>query len=112
MVSEAVKNEEHDREAEWVVINHAIARLRASVMALVFGLTAGTGLFIATAWLVIRGGEQVGPTLGLLRHYLPGYSVTWPGAFVGFFYLLVVGGVTGWVVAFIYNRIVAIRNNG
>ena len=111
-MSESVKNDEHDREAEWALINHAVARLRASVMALVFSLTAGTGLFIATAWLVIRGGEQVGPTLGLLRHYLPGYSVTWPGAFVGFFYLMVVGGVTGWVVAFIYNQIVASRNNG
>ena len=111
-MSESVKNDEHDREAEWALINHAVARLRASVMALVFSLTAGTGLFIATAWLVIRGGEQVGSTLGLLRHYLPGYSVTWPGAFVGFFYLMVIGGVTGWVVAFIYNQIVASRNNG
>jgi len=111
-MSESVKNDEHDQEAEWALINHAVARLRASVMALVFSLTAGTGLFIATAWLVIRGGEQVGPTLGLLRHYLPGYSVTWPGAFVGFFYLMVIGGVTGWVVAFIYNQIVASRNNG
>ena len=111
-MSETVKNDENNREAEWALIDHAVARLRALVMALVFGLTAGTGLFIATAWLVIRGGEQVGPTLGLLRHYLPGYSVTWPGAFVGFFYLVVLGGVTGWVVAFIYNRIVAMRNDG
>ena len=110
-MSETVKNDENNREAEWALIDHAVARLRALVMALVFGFTAGTGLFIATAWLVIRGGEQVGPTLGLLRHYLPGYSVTWPGAFVGFFYLVVLGGVTGWVVAFIYNQIVAIRNN-
>lgn len=111
-MNESVKNQEYDREAEWVLINRAVARLRASVMALVVGLTAGTGLFIATAWLVIRGGAQVGSTLGLLRHYLPGYSVTWPGAFVGFFYLLVIGGVAGWVVAFIYNRIVSMRNRG
>jgi hypothetical protein len=109
---EAGKADQRDREVEWALINHAVARLRASVMAVVIGLTSGVGLFVATAWLVIRGGEQVGPTLGLLRHYLPGYSVTWPGAFVGFFYLVVVGGLTGWVVAFIYNQIVAIRNNG
>ena len=105
-----MKTAEQDREAEWALINHAVARLRASVMALVFGLTAGTGLFIATAWLVIRGGVQVGQTLGLLRHYFPGYSVTWPGAFIGFFYLLLVGGVVGWLIAFIYNQIVAMRN--
>jgi hypothetical protein len=105
-----MRPEQHDREAEWALINTAVARLRASVMAVVFGLTSGTGLFIATAWLVIRGGEQVGPTLGLLRHYFPGYSVTWPGAFIGFFYAAVLGGIVGWAVALIYNKIVASRN--
>ena len=106
-----MKTHEHDREAEWALIGHAVARLHASVMAVVFGLTSGTGLFVATAWLVMRGGEQVGLTLGLLRNYLPGYSVTWPGAFLGFFYAAAVGGVVGWVIAFIYNEIVARRSN-
>ena len=111
-MSESVKTEEHNQKVEWALIDHAVARLRALVMAVVFGLTSGTGLFVATAWLVIRGGAQVGPTLGLLRNYFPGYSVTWPGAFVGFFYAAVVGGITGWVVAFIYNQIVARRSKG
>ena len=103
---------ENDRETEWALINEAVARLRAPVMAVVFGLTAGTGLFVATAWLVIRGGPQVGATLGLLRNYLPGYSVTWPGAFIGFIYAAVLGGIVGWVVAYIYNQIVARRSDG
>lgn len=111
-MNESVKTRERDRETEWALINHAVARLRAWVMAVVFGLTCGTGLFVATAWLVIRGGQQVGQTLGLLRHYLPGYSVTWPGAFLGFFYAAVIGGVVGWAVAFIYNQIVARRSDG
>ncbi len=111
-MSDAAKTEEHDREAEWALIDRAVARLRASAMAVVFGLTSGTGLFVATAWLVIRGGSRVGPTLGLLRNYFPGYSVTWPGAFVGFFYAAVLGAVVGWSVAFIYNRIVALRSDG
>ena len=102
---------ENDRETEWALIDKAVARLRASVMAVVFGLTSGTGLFVATVWLVIRGGPQVGATLGLLRNYLPGYSVTWPGAFIGFIYAAVLGGVVGWVVAFIYNQIVARRSD-
>jgi hypothetical protein len=110
-MSESVKTDENGQEAEWVLIDHAIAQLRASVMAVVFGLTSATGLFIATAWLVIRGGPQVGLTLGLLRHYLPGYTVTWPGAFIGFFYAALIGGAVGWVVAFIYNQIVARRGN-
>ena len=108
-MSETVKTDEQNLEVEWALISHAVARLRASVMALVFGLTSGTGLFVATAWLVIRGGMNVGQTLGLLRHYLPGYSVSWPGAFIGFLYAAVIGGVVGWLVAFIYNQIVARR---
>jgi hypothetical protein len=31
---------------------------------------------------------------------------------VGFFYAAVIGGVVGWVVAFIYNQIVARRSDG
>ena len=106
-MSEPVTTEERAREAEWELIDRAVARLRASVMAVVFGLTSGTGLFVATVWLVVRGGATVGPTLGLLRSYFPGYSVTWPGAFVGFFYAALLGGAIGWIVAFIYNQIVA-----
>jgi hypothetical protein len=111
-MSDAVKKDDNYREVEWALINDAVARLRASVMAVVLGLTFGSGLFVATAWLVIRGGGNVGATLGLLRHYLPGYTVTWPGAFLGFIYAAVIGGIVGWVVAFIYNQIVARRSDG
>jgi hypothetical protein len=70
-----------------------------------FGLTAGTGLFLATVWLLIRGGEVVGPNLALLSNYFPGYSVTWPGACVGFVYGLAAGAVVGWCMARLYNLI-------
>jgi hypothetical protein len=90
-----------DRE----LLRNAIARLRASVMATAFALTGGTGLFLATIWLVIRGGEMVGPHLGLLSNYFPGYSVTWAGAFVGFFYGALTAGIVGWTVAWIYNTV-------
>jgi hypothetical protein len=90
----------------------AIARLRASIVAVVFGLTAGGGLMVATAWLVIRGGEEVGPHLGLLRHYLPGYSVTWPGAMLGLIYGTLIGAIVGFAVAWVYNRIADGRQAG
>ena len=82
-----------------------VARLRAGVLALVFGMTCGVGLWIATAWLVIRGGQSIGPHLGLLRFYFPGYSVTWPGAFVGLGYGIVFGGLVGFALAWVYNRL-------
>jgi len=95
----------------WQIIRPAIARLRASVMAVVFGLFGGFGLFTATVWLVIEGGTEfqgekiVGPHLSLLSNYYPGYSVTWGGAFVGFIYAAVTGAVVGYSVAWVYNFI-------
>ncbi len=93
-------------------LSRAIARLRAGVMAAVFGLTGGAGLWLATAWLVIRGGDNVGAHLKLLRFYFPGYTVTWGGAFVGFVYGALVGGSAGFLLAWIYNRLVGWRHNG
>jgi len=94
---------------ELKIIATAIARLRAGIMAIVCGLLAGSGLLVATVWLVLRGGPNVGQHLVLLRNYLPGYSVTWSGAFLGFVYGALLGGAAGWLTAWIYNRIVQLR---
>ena len=99
--------------AEWRAIDRAIARLRASVMAVVFGLLGGTGLFLATIWLVLRGaapGIPVGGTLRLLNNYFPGYDVTFAGSLLGFGYGALTGAVIGWAVAMTYNVIVNRRH--
>jgi hypothetical protein len=62
-----------------------------------------------TAWLLIKGGPHVGAHLQLLGHYFVGYSVTWQGSLVGFFYGALVGGVVGWSIGTIYNGVVVIR---
>ena len=82
-----------------------VARLRSGVMATVFGMTCGVGLWLATVWLVVRGGARVGEHLALLRYYFPGYSVSWGGAFVGLAYGLLTGAVTGFALAWLYNRL-------
>jgi hypothetical protein len=97
-----------DAEALRRTLERAVARLRAGVMAVVFGLVAGSGLFLATAWLLVRGGEPVGPHLALLGQFFPGYTVTWPGAFVGFAWAALAGAVTGAAVGWIYNRMVLV----
>ena len=94
------------------LISKAIARLRAGVLAIVCGLMTGAMLLLATVWLILRGGDEVGPHLGLLSNYLPGYSVTWIGAALGFLYGLILGGAAGWLMAWIYNRIVSLRHSG
>jgi hypothetical protein len=100
---------------ELICIGHAIARLRASVMSVVFGLVAGTALFLATLWLVLRGpapgSTQVGPTLGLLNNYFPGYEVSVLGSLIGFFYGALSGAIVGWAIAFIYNVVVDKRRS-
>jgi hypothetical protein len=95
---------------EWALVEGAIARLRAGVLASTGGVVGGTGLALATLWLVIQGGEPVGPHLGLLAHYFPGYTVTGPGVAVGFCYGALSGAVLGGSVGWIYNKVVSLRS--
>jgi hypothetical protein len=96
---------------EDLILRRAVARLRAAVMAVSFGMTGGVGLFVATVWLLLRGGDNVGEHLGLLANYLPGYSVTWWGAVLGLVYGAVVGGVIGATIAWTYNTIAMYRDS-
>lgn len=84
----------------------AVARLRSGILAVVFALVSGTGLFLATAWLLVRGGDPVGPHLSLLGQFFLGYRVSWPGAFVGFVWAAGVGAVVGAAVGWTYNCMV------
>ena len=84
----------------------AFAKLNARAWGLAFGLTAGLGLLAATWILVLRGGQTVGPHLGLLANYFPGYSVTLLGGVVGFVYAFVVGYALGRLVGTMYNKLV------
>jgi len=95
--------------SERALIRRAVVRMRARIMSIVFGMVGGTGMFVATAWLLLRGGPNVGEHLSLLRHFFPGYSVTWPGAFLGFLWGALSGAVLGWAVAWIYNQVVERR---
>jgi hypothetical protein len=96
-------------EDEWQQLHAAVARLRAGIMAIVFGMVGGVGLFLATIWLVIRGGPNVGKHLGLLVNYFPGYSVTWKGAVIGIVYGTLIGALVGWLVSWVYNLVAARR---
>jgi hypothetical protein len=65
------------------VVLTRLLRLNAAVHGLVTGLVAGLGLFIATNWLVLKGGEVVGPHLALLGQFFVGYRVTFVGSLIG-----------------------------
>ncbi len=90
-------------------VSQTLARIKADALALVCGLIGGVGLFAMTVWLVIKDGPQAGQHLQLLSNYFVGYSVTWPGAFVGLLYGAMTGGVVGWAIGRIYNGVVNAR---
>ena len=81
------------------IIEAAFARIDSVALGASIGIVSAVGLFLATMILVLKGGEFVGPTLGLLSNYLIGYSVTWQGAFVG----LIEAGIIGFVLGFMFS---------
>ena len=67
------------------------------------GVVTGALLCLATLLLVLKGGPVVGPRLGLLAQFLPGYTVTAGGSLLGLFYGLLGGFVAGWSFATLRN---------
>jgi hypothetical protein len=82
-----------------------LLRINARAWGIAFGLMMGLSLFVATNVLVLKGGHVVGPHLALLGAYLPGYSVTLGGSFIGFVYLFVIGYGFGRLIGEVYNRV-------
>ena len=60
--------------------------LNAKVLGLSLGLLIGLAVFIATNWLVLKGGQVIGPHLQLLSQYFIGYRVSFFGSLIGFAY--------------------------
>jgi hypothetical protein len=86
-----------------------VVRLNAVVTGLVTGLLAGLALFVATNWLVLKGGPVVGPHLALLGQYFIGYRVSFVGSVIGFAWAFAVGFVAGTAVVWIYNLLTRLR---
>lgn len=88
------------------IVRAAFARLDPVALAAAAGLVFGLLLFLATALLLIRSappGVHVGPHLGLLANYLPGYSVSWPGSVAGLLYGAVLGAACAALFGIVWN---------
>ena len=94
---------------EYSRLSQKVVTIQAGVLAVVFGVICGFGLFLMTAWLLIKGGRNVGAHLQLLRQYLIGYSVTWTGSLVGLLYGAIIGAIVGWTIGKIYNLVAKAR---
>ena len=89
----------------------------AKTIGLIFGLLFGMAVFIATNWLVIKGGHLnesgeyvVGPHLQLLSQFFIGYRVSFFGSIIGFCYAFALGTFSGFLFSGIYNKISRFRN--
>ncbi len=89
----------------------------SKILSLVLGFLLGLAIFIATNWLLIKGGHitpegdyVVGPHLQLLSQFFIGYKVSFLGSIIGFFYGFVLGSLGGMLIGTIYNKIVIFRN--
>src|SRR6266545_6945028 len=99
-------NDENDLEK---VVLTRLLRLNATVQGFVTGTIAGLVVFIATNWLVLKGGYVVGPHLALLGQFFIGYRVTFVGSLIGFAYGFVSGFLIGYFVARMHNWLVDLR---
>ena len=91
------------------LLERAVLRLNANILGIVLGIIAGLAIFIATNFLILKGGEVVGPHLGLLRAFFPFYSVTFFGSIVGFGWGFLSGYVAGLTIGFIYNLVIKLK---
>jgi ABC-type dipeptide/oligopeptide/nickel transport system permease subunit len=87
------------------VLFQGVLWLNSRFIGLALGVTCGLAIFIATNWLVIKGGDPVGPNLQLLSQYFIGYRVSFLGSIIGFVYGFAVGTLGGALIGWIYNKI-------
>ena len=111
---EEVSEEEHgagDRLVPGRVESQPIEELIRAVFARFDDVALGSALgsvaalvtFLATAILLLRGGDPLGPTLSLLGNYLFGYEVSWPGALLGALEAGLIGFGVGFAMAKLIN---------
>ena len=100
-------HEESCREVAGEALQEALARAFPKLDRMAFGVSVGvvTGLLLclATLILVLKGGDVVGPKLGLLSQYFPGYRVTLAGSLLGLVYGFTAAFIGGWLFAFVRN---------
>jgi DNA-binding transcriptional regulator YiaG len=93
-------------------VEQSLMRTFSKMDKLAFATALGTVsclmVWVTTMWLVIKGGDVVGPNLQLLSHYFIGYTVTITGAFIGMAYSFFWGFLWGWLFAYLRNFILGL----
>ncbi|MDH3692879.1 MAG: hypothetical protein OEU36_25915 [Gammaproteobacteria bacterium] len=103
-------------DVERELLSSSLIRFNSKLLGLVLGITFGLAIFVATNWLVIKGGHinaageyVVGPNLRLLSQFFIGYRVSFLGSIIGLLYGFAFGTIVGSAIGWIYNRLVDLR---
>lgn len=83
---------------------HATVKLNTLLFAVVSGLMGGVSLLLLTYLSLYRGLPNPGHYLNLLSVFMPGYSVSVEGAWIGLLWGGVIGALAGAVIYRIYAR--------
>lgn len=100
-----------DRRELATIVRTRLIRLNATLQGVATGLVAGLALFVATNWLVLKGGPVIGPNLALLGQFFIGYRVSFVGSLIGFAYAFATGFSAGFLLARLYNLFVDLRQH-
>jgi hypothetical protein len=88
------------------ILAAVFAKMDVPAMTVAAGFLCSLLLFLATAILLMQTVPEnypVGPNLSELGEYLPGYSVSWVGAFIGAGYGFLIGAIAGFAAAVYWN---------
>lgn len=96
--------------AENPVLKPSVLRLHGVSLGAAIGTMAALSLFFSTTWLVVRGSAAESAHAALFSNYIPGYSVSIPGALLGAVELFVMVFLGCLLLASVYNKIVEARH--
>jgi hypothetical protein len=86
-------------------------RLNTKIQGVVTGIITGLAVFVTTNWLILKGGDVVGPHLALLGNFFIGYEVSFVGSLIGLAYGFLTGFLVGYAVSNMYNWIAERRQS-
>jgi hypothetical protein len=88
------------------ILIQSLTSLDKIALGVSLGVLFGLAIFLATNFLLLKGGEEIGRNLILLGQYFEGFDISFTGSLVGLFYGFIFGFILGWLIAFLRNSII------
>lgn len=83
---------------------HAVVKMNMLLLGAVFGIVGGLIMFVITYMSLLRGLPEPGNYLNLLGIFLPGYTVSHAGAWIGMFWGALICGSLAAIFYRVYAR--------